>query len=650
MRKYSYNYIKFNLPILITGLMISVAQAQSQDTFAIIAGSTITNTGSSIITGNIGLSPGSALTGFPPGTVTSPYTIYRNNAVAAQAQSDLTTAYNVLASRPFSVDLTGQDLGGKTLSAGVFNFNAGSQLTGAVTLDGQGNTNSVFVFNIGSTLTTASASRINLINGAQAANVYFRVGSSATLGSSTQFAGKILANTSITLVTAASIQCGAALARNGAVTLDTNIITICPVSVLPVIPVVIPSVVPVVAVPAASNTSAVSNAINRFTMSGAAVPIVFQVLPAVLGPTELARAYTELSGEAATAVSPAGIQSMNAFMSLMFDSVFADEGNTGPAALELAPERGTVRALGYLPENPPLNGRAPLDTLEKRITPQAAPAKPWSMWGGVYGGQSRTNGDVALGTHTRSIDTTGFAAGLDHHITADTRVGFAVAAGRAHFGLSEALGSGDSSMVQAALYAKTDFGPAYLTAAVAAGWHEVETERTLTIGGINRMLGSLNATNVAGQVEAGYRIGWLVPFAAIGVQAFHTPSYSETSQNGSIFALHYNSQTTTGTRTQLGLRTTAVFVIDDGLDLRLHTRTAWVHDLDSKTALESNFQSLPTSAFIVTGTNRANDTLVVGGGAELRWANGFSIHAAVDTQFAENTHALSGRGEVRYRW
>ncbi len=652
---FSKNIQIFMTRSLMAGLMCSAAQAQSQDTFAIIAGSTITNTGPSIITGNIALSPGTALTGFPPGVVNSPYTINLNNGVAVQAQSDLTTAYNVLASRPFSTDLTGQDLGGKTLVGGVFNFNTSSQLTGTVTLDGQGNANSVFVFNIGSTLTTASASRINLINGALASNVYFRVGSSATLGSATQFAGKILAMTSITLVTGSNIQCGAALARNGAVTLDTNIITICPVAVLPIIPVVVPPVVvppvlvpPVVVAPPASNVPSVSNAINQFTQSGATVPIVFQVLPAVLGPTELARAYTELSGEAGTAVAPAGIQSMNSFMSLMFDSVFADEGGASPVPLQ--EERGTVRALGYLPEAMPLEDHTPLNTLERHTNAQSQALKQWSVWGGVYGGRSRTYGDETFGSHTRSIDTAGFAAGLDHRLTPDTRVGLAVSTGRAHFGISEGLGGGNSTMVQAALYAKTDFGPAYLTSAIAAGWHDVETARTLTIGGINRMTASFNATNLAGQLEAGYRIGWLVPYAAIGMQAFHTPSYSETSEGGAIFALRYNSHTTTATRSQLGIRTNAVFAIDDGLDLRLHSRMAWVHDFDAKNGLEARFIALPTAPFIVTGANRSNDMLVVGGGAELRWVNGFSIHAALDTQFADNSRAFSGRGELRYRW
>jgi len=422
---------------LVSAIILSFEHAHSMERFAITAGSTVTNTGTSIINGNIGLYPGTALTGFPPGIVTSPYTININNGLALHAQSDLTAAYNVLAGRPFSVDLTGQDLGGKILSPGVFNFNTSSQMTGTLTLDGQGNANSVFIFNIGSTLTTASASRINLINGAQASNVYFRVGSSATLGSATQFAGRILAMTSITLVTAANIQCGAAMARNGAVTLDSNIITICPVVVLPVAT----PAVPVAEASKVPNASRVSSLISQFSLSGSDVPIVFQVLPAVLGPAELARAYTELSGEAGTAVAPAGIQSMNSFMSVMFDAVFADEGEVGHTGIGAIPAsgRGTVRALGYLSETPQQDDHIPLNTLERQTISSAEALKQYSIWGGVYGGRSRINGDEASGSHTRSIDTTGFAAGLDRRITTDTRVGFAISAGSSRFGLFQSI-------------------------------------------------------------------------------------------------------------------------------------------------------------------------------------------------------------------
>jgi hypothetical protein len=189
--------------------------------FVVLGGSTVTNTGPSVLGGDLGVSPGSAITGFPPGMVTG--AIHASDAVALQAQSDVTTAYNTAAGEPSTVNLTGQDLGGMTLSPGTYTFDTSAQLTGALTLDGQGDPNARFVFQVGSTLTTASASSVSLINSASACNVAWQIGSSATLGTGTSFQGDILALTSITLTTGANLT-GRALARNGAVTLDTNVI------------------------------------------------------------------------------------------------------------------------------------------------------------------------------------------------------------------------------------------------------------------------------------------------------------------------------------------------------------------------------------------------------------------------------------------
>ena len=190
--------------------------------FAVLAGSTVTNTGATAVGGDLGVSPGTAVTGFPPGTVSG--TIHAGDAVAAQAQHDAAVAYNSLAGQACDFNLTGQDLGGKTLIPGVYCFDSSAQLTGTLTLDGQGNSNAVFIFKIGSTLTTASGASVLLINGASSCNVFFQVGSSAILGTNTMFAGNILALTSTTLNTGATIN-GRALALNGAVTLDTNTIS-----------------------------------------------------------------------------------------------------------------------------------------------------------------------------------------------------------------------------------------------------------------------------------------------------------------------------------------------------------------------------------------------------------------------------------------
>jgi type VI secretion system secreted protein VgrG len=189
--------------------------------FAVLAGTTVTNTGPSTISGDLGVSPGSAVVGFPPGTVSNGV-IHAADAVALQAQADVTTAYNDAAGRATTATVTA-DLGGQTLVAGVYTGGA-LGLTGALTLDAQGDPNAVFVFQAASTLITASTSSVNLINGANPCNVYWQVGSSATLGTNSVFVGTVLALTSVAATTGATVQ-GRLLARNGEVTLDNNVIT-----------------------------------------------------------------------------------------------------------------------------------------------------------------------------------------------------------------------------------------------------------------------------------------------------------------------------------------------------------------------------------------------------------------------------------------
>ncbi|MCW2833724.1 MAG: hypothetical protein JWN68_1677 [Nocardioides sp.] len=191
------------------------------ESFSVLAGSAITNTGPSVLSADLGLAPGSAVTGFPPGTVQG--TTHVADAVANQAQVDLTTAYNDAAGRSTSATVTA-DLAGQRLTPGVYSSATSLGLSGALTLDAQGDPNAVFIFKAGSTLTTGSNSSVVLTNGASACNVFWQVGSSATLGTGTQFVGTVLALTSATLTTGANVN-GRILARNGAVTLDTNVIT-----------------------------------------------------------------------------------------------------------------------------------------------------------------------------------------------------------------------------------------------------------------------------------------------------------------------------------------------------------------------------------------------------------------------------------------
>jgi hypothetical protein len=253
---------------------ISLGTAQN---FGVLGGSTVTNTGATTVNGNVGVSPGTAVTGFPPGVVVGG-AIHSNDAVAQQAQNDLTTAYNNIAATPCNVDLTGQNLGGLTLTPGVYCFTTSAQLTGALTLNALGNANALFLFKIGSTLTTASASTVTVINngGSSCNKVFWQVGSSATLGTGTSFTGDILALSSITFTTGANSN-GHALARNGAVTLDGNNVNTCGVSVCPIITVN----------PATLPNGAVGTAYSQtVSASGGTSPYVFSISSGAL-PTGL---------------------------------------------------------------------------------------------------------------------------------------------------------------------------------------------------------------------------------------------------------------------------------------------------------------------------------------------------------------------------
>jgi hypothetical protein len=191
--------------------------------FGVLAATTVTNTGATAVTGDIGLSPGTSVTGFPPGTLTG--TKHINDTVAAQAQADLTTAYNHLAGLTGATNVSG-NIGGTTKTPGLYKSTSSLEISsGNLTLDAQGNASAIFIFQIASTLTTTTGLGVILIGGANFLNVFWQVGSSATIGTGSHFKGTILAYASITLNTGATLD-GRALARTGAVTLDTNPIVV----------------------------------------------------------------------------------------------------------------------------------------------------------------------------------------------------------------------------------------------------------------------------------------------------------------------------------------------------------------------------------------------------------------------------------------
>jgi len=195
-------------------------------TFAILASSTITSTGAvgTVVTGNVGVSTGTAVTGFPPGVIING-TIHSNDMLSMNAQTGAQVLHSTLLSCPCTTDLTGQDLGGLTLTPGVYCYSSSAELTGTVTLDAGGNPDAIFIIRMGSTITTASAAVVSLVNGAAPCNVFWDVGSSATIGTGTTFQGVIIAVASITVTTGSSVA-GRLFALNAAVTLDANPVTV----------------------------------------------------------------------------------------------------------------------------------------------------------------------------------------------------------------------------------------------------------------------------------------------------------------------------------------------------------------------------------------------------------------------------------------
>ncbi|MEY2573718.1 MAG: type secretion system secreted protein VgrG [Verrucomicrobiota bacterium] len=216
------------LIIAIVAMLTASAGAQSLGTaenFAVLGASTVTNTGTSLINSSVGVSPGSAITGFPPGIIING-ALHAADGPATQAHADFATAYLAfegLASPPAN-NMSGTDLGGKTLTPGVYKFNTSATSGGMLTFDAQNDPNARFVVQIGTTLITSSNSSVSLINGADARNIYFQVGSSVTLGSGSSFIGNLLAYASVTTVSGTTVT-GRLLALTGAVTLDTNNVT-----------------------------------------------------------------------------------------------------------------------------------------------------------------------------------------------------------------------------------------------------------------------------------------------------------------------------------------------------------------------------------------------------------------------------------------
>ncbi|MDH2384437.1 autotransporter-associated beta strand repeat-containing protein [Bradyrhizobium sp. CER78] len=356
---------------------------------------------------------------------------------------------------------------------------------------------------------------------------------------------------------------------------------------------------------------------------------------------------TLASGELSTGVQQTTIDAMGMFMSAMTDPFVASRvgwpSPDGLAAQAYASATRTktdnpLHALAAMP------GTASATSFDQR----------WGVWAAAFGGARSTMGNDIVGSNTLTDRVYGTAVGADYRLSADTLLGFAMAGGGTSFGLANGLGSGRSDLFQAGVYAYHRIGAAYLSAALAYGWQDVTTDRTLALAGIDRLRGGLLANAFSGRLEGGYRFAtpWagLTPYAAGQFVTLHLPAYAEGVLAGdNIFALNYASRNETASLSELGLRADRSFALDNAM-LTLRGRAAWMHNFDIDRNAAASFQLLPQAGFVVRGATLASDAARTAASAELKWINGWSVAATFEGEFSGPSTSLAGKGTVSYQW
>jgi uncharacterized protein with beta-barrel porin domain len=278
------------------------------------------------------------------------------------------------------------------------------------------------------------------------------------------------------------------------------------------------------------------------------------------------------------------------------------------------------------------------------------------VWASGFGGGQTTEGNAVTGSSTATSRIYGVAAGADYRLSHATVAGFALAGGGTNFSVASG-GSGRTDLFQAGAFIKHTVGSAYVSAAAAYGWHDVTTDRTVTIAGIDQLRARFAANTFAGRVEGGnrYVAPWfgglgVTPYAAAQVIATRLPGYAETVVSGAnAFALSYLEKNVTAPRTELGLRSDKSFAVNDAL-LTLHGRVAWAHDYNPLSAASATFAALPGASFVVNGAAGADDAALTTASAELKWLNGFALAATFEGEFSAVTRSYAGKSVASYRW
>jgi uncharacterized protein with beta-barrel porin domain len=293
-----------------------------------------------------------------------------------------------------------------------------------------------------------------------------------------------------------------------------------------------------------------------------------------------------------------------------------------------------------------------------KAAPRAATFEArWNVWAAGFGGGQTTEGNAVVGSNTASSRIAGVAVGADYWLSPQTVAGFALAGGGTNFNLSNGLGSGRSDLFQAGAYVRHTVGSVYATAAVAHGWQDITTDRTVTMAGIDQLRAHFNAHAFSARVEAGNRgvvplLGGLglTPYVAAQVTNFDLPAYAESVVSGAnTFALSYASKNVTAARSELGLRSDKSWALGDAT-LTLRGRAAWAHDYNTDRVAAATFQSLPGASFVVNGAAQGSDSALATATSEMTFSNGISIAATYEGELSRVTRSHAGKGVVRYVW
>ncbi|MET4259633.1 autotransporter-associated beta strand protein [Bradyrhizobium sp. S3.12.5] len=395
------------------------------------------------------------------------------------------------------------------------------------------------------------------------------------------------------------------------------------------------------------NQQNVANTLTNFFNATGGIPAAF----AALTPAGL----TTAAGELGTGIIQSAINADGQFLNLMLDPTIA--GRSGGFA-----KAGSVAQYAES-DDPAAYASMRLATAREREAFAMATKAPllssqpinrWSVWAAGYGGSAQVGGNAAVASQDLTARVWGGAAGADYRISLDTLVGFSLGGGGLNYSLANAMGAGSADLFQAGVYGRHNFGPAYIAAALAYGWHDVTTNRTVALAGADQLQGRFKADTFSARFEGGYRfttplIG-ITPYAAAQVTNFNLPNYSEVSLNGGgLFALNYAAQSLTDTRSELGLRTDKSYAMQNGV-LTLRGRAAWAHDYNPSRAVTALFQTLPGASFAVNGARVDADSALVSASAEMKWLSGFSIAGTFDGEFSGNVTSYSGKGVLKYSW